>query len=89
MGQFEPPLKIFLFENMKIFNFFLFPMDQKNQNESAPIFYYGKIPKTNKNDLKIPDLQLRTALLNDTSNHLIKCEINTSFLTLQIKYRFS
>ena len=64
-------------------------MVQMHEIEILPIFYYGKIPKTNKNDLKIPDLQLRTALLNDTSNHLIKCEINTSFLTLQIKYRFS
>ena len=33
--------------------------------EILPINYYGKNPKTNKNDLKIPDLQLRTALLND------------------------
>ena len=33
-------------------------MVQKYQNEIAPIFYYGKSPKTNEKDLKIPILQL-------------------------------
>ena len=46
MGQFEPPLKIFLFLKMKFINFFLIPMDQKYQNESAPIFCYAKSTKT-------------------------------------------
>jgi len=32
-------------------------MVQKYQNEIAPIFYYGKSPKTNEKDLKIPYLQ--------------------------------
>ena len=31
-------------------------MVQKYQNEIAPIFYYGKSPKTNEKDLKIPNL---------------------------------
>ena len=31
-------------------------MVQKYQNEIAPIFYYGKSPKTNEKDLKIPIL---------------------------------
>ena len=46
MGTFEPPLKIFLFLKMKFINFFLIPMDQKYQNESAPIFCYAKSTKT-------------------------------------------
>ena len=45
IGQFEPPLKIFLFLKMKFIHFFLIPMDQKYQNESAPIFYYAKSRK--------------------------------------------
>ena len=32
-------------------------MVQKYQNEIAPIFYYGKSPKTNEKDLQIPYLQ--------------------------------
>ena len=32
-------------------------MVQKYQNEISPIFYYGKSPKTNEKDLKIPILQ--------------------------------
>ena len=32
-------------------------MDQEYQNESAPIFYYGKSPKTNRKHLKISYLQ--------------------------------
>ena len=32
-------------------------MDQKYQNEIAHIFYYGISTKTNKIDLKIPNLQ--------------------------------
>ena len=32
-------------------------MVQKYQNEIAPIFYYGKSPKTNEKDPKIPFLQ--------------------------------
>ena len=46
MGKFQPPLKIFLFLKMKIFHFFLIPIDQMYQNESAPIFYYAKSTKT-------------------------------------------
>ena len=46
MGQFEPPPKIFLFLKMKFINFFLIPMDQKYQNESAPIICYAKSTKT-------------------------------------------
>ena len=36
---------------------FLNHMVQKYQNEIAPIFYYGKSPKTNEKDLKIPNLR--------------------------------
>ena len=32
-------------------------MVQKYQNEISPIFYYGKNPKTNDKDLKLPNLQ--------------------------------
>ena len=32
-------------------------MVQRYQNEIAPIFYYGKSPKTNEKDLKILNLQ--------------------------------
>ena len=32
----------------------------KYQNKIAPIFYYGKSPKTNRKYLKIPDLQALT-----------------------------
>ena len=46
IGQFEPPLKIFLFLKMKFIHFFLIPMDQKYQNESAPIICYAKSTKT-------------------------------------------
>ena len=42
---------------MRFFNFFLNHMVQKYQNEIAPIFYYGKSPKANEKDLKIPYLQ--------------------------------
>ena len=35
-------------------------MVQKYQNEIAPIFYYGKSPKTNRNHLKLPYLQAVT-----------------------------
>ena len=41
---------------MRFFNFFLIHMVQKYQNEIAPIFYYGKSPKTNEKDLKIPTI---------------------------------
>ena len=34
------------FLKMKIFHFFLIPIDQMYQNESAPIFYYAKSTKT-------------------------------------------
>ena len=46
IGQFEPPLKIFLFLKMKFTHFFLIPMDQKYQNESAPIICYANSTKT-------------------------------------------
>ena len=42
---------------MRFFNFFLAYIVQKYQNESAPIFYFGKSPKTNRKHLKIPYLQ--------------------------------
>ena len=42
---------------MRFFNFFLIHMVQKYQNEIAPIFYYGKSPKTNEKNPKIPFLQ--------------------------------
>ena len=45
---------------MRFFNFFHAYMVQKYQNESAPIFYYGKSPKTNRKHLKIPYLQALT-----------------------------
>ena len=45
MGQVEPPLKIFLFLKMRFINFFLIPVAQTYQNESAPIFYYAKTKK--------------------------------------------
>ena len=51
----NPDIKPFL--RMRFFNFFLNHMVQKYQNEIAPIFYYGKSPKTNEKDLKIPNLQ--------------------------------
>ena len=38
---------------MRFFNFFLYHMVQKYQNEIAPIFYYGISTKTNEKDLKI------------------------------------
>ena len=57
MGQFEPPQKFFLFLKMKFIHFFLIPTGQKYQNESAPIFYNGKSPKTNRKYLKLPYLQ--------------------------------
>ena len=41
---------------MRFFNFFLVYMVQKYQNEIAPIFYYGKSPKTDEKDLKIPNI---------------------------------
>ena len=46
MGQFVPPLKIFLFLKVKFINFFLIPVAQMYQNESAPIIYYAKSTKT-------------------------------------------
>ena len=42
---------------MRFFNFFVAYMVQEYQNESAPIFYYGKSPKTNRKHLKISYLQ--------------------------------
>ena len=51
---------------MRFFNFFHAYMVQKYQNESAPIFYYGKSPKTNRKHLKIPYLQALTL------SHVIK-----------------
>ena len=45
---------------MRFFNFFHAYMVQKYQNESAPIFYYGKSPKTNRKHLKITYLQALT-----------------------------
>ena len=45
---------------MRIFNFFHAYTVQKYQNESAPIFYYGKSPKTSRKHLNIPYLQALT-----------------------------
>ena len=42
---------------MRFLNFYVAYMVQKYQNESAPIFYYGKSPKTNIKHLKIPYLE--------------------------------
>ena len=50
-------------------------MVQKYQNESAPIFYYGKSPKINRKHLKIPYLHALTL------GHVIK-------MTLYIVYRY-
>ena len=60
---------------MRFFKFFHAYMVQKYQNESAPIFYYGKSPKTNKKHLKIPYLQALTL------GHVIK-------MTLYLKLNF-
>ena len=51
----NPEISPFL--RMRFFNFFLSLMVQKYQNEISPIFYYGKSPKTNEKDLKIPNLR--------------------------------
>ena len=64
--HFEPPLKFNLFWAMSFFNLFHAYMVQKYQNESAPIFYYGKSPKTNRKHLKILYLQALTL------GHIIK-----------------
>ena len=45
---------------MIFLNFFVAYMVQKYQNESAPIFYYGKSLKTRRKHLKIPYLQALT-----------------------------
>ena len=45
---------------MIFLNFFVAYMVQKYQNESAPIFYYGKSPKTSRKHLNIPYLQALT-----------------------------
>ena len=52
MGPFEPPQKFFLFLKMKFIHFFLIPIGQKYQNESAPIICYAKSTKTAWNSLK-------------------------------------
>ena len=57
MCQFESPLKIFLFLKVKFINFFLIPVAQMYQNESAPIFYYAKSKKYCLKLLKIAVLQ--------------------------------
>ena len=53
-----PEIKPFF--NMRFFNFYVAYMVQKYQNESAPIFYYGKSPKTRRKHLNIPYLQALT-----------------------------
>ena len=40
------------FLKMKFIHFFLIPIGQKYQNESAPIFCYAKSTKTSENSLK-------------------------------------
>ena len=61
---------------MRFFNFYVAYMVQKYQNESAPIFYYGKSPKTNRKHLKIPYLQALTL------GHVIKMTLYfTTLLT--------
>ncbi len=57
MGTFEPPLKIFLFLKVKFINFYLIPVAQMYQNESAPVFYYAKSKKYCLKLLKIAVLQ--------------------------------
>ena len=52
-------------------------MVQKYQNESAPIFYYGKSPKTNRKHLKIPYLQALTL------GHVIKMTLYYLYLLFQ------
>ena len=51
---------------MRFFNFYVAYMVQKYKNESAPIFYYVKSPKTNRKHQKIPYLQALTL------GHIIK-----------------
>ena len=51
---------------MRFFNFYVAYMVQKYQNESAPIFYYVKSPKTSRKHLNIPYLQALTL------GHIIK-----------------
>ena len=60
---------------MRFFNFFHAYMVQKYQNESAPIFYYGKSPKTNRKHLKIPYLQALT-LGHVKKNDTVLCQQN-------------
>ena len=50
--------EILLFLRMRFSNISLTYMFwKKYQSEIAPTFYYGKSPKTNEKDLKIPNLQ--------------------------------
>ena len=53
----QPRNLTFCEDETRFFNFFLSYMVQKYQNEISPIFYYGKGPKTNEKDLKIPNLR--------------------------------
>ena len=57
MGQSEPPLKIYPLLKVRFINFFLIPVAQTYQNESAPIFYYAKSKKYCLKLLKIAVLQ--------------------------------
>ena len=57
-------------------------MVQKYQNESAPIFYYGKSPKTNRKHLKIPYLQALT-LGRNIKMTLYKPDIKSYNITIE------
>ena len=56
-GPISATPEIFLFLKVKIFNFLLIPMDQKYQNESAPIISYAKCTKNCLKLYNIADLQ--------------------------------
>ena len=75
-GQFEPPLKIFLFFKIKFIHFFLIPVDQKYQNESAPIFCYVK---STKKSLKLPNIADLQAL---TLGHVKKMTLYNTAMNL-------
>ena len=69
---------------MRFFNFYVAYMVQKYQNESAPIFYYGKSPKTSRKHLKIPYLQaltlgrvIKMTLYISRKNKILYCNTTT------------
>ena len=56
-GPISASPEIFLFLKVRFINFFLIPVAQTYQNESAPIFYYAKSKKYCLKLLKIAVLQ--------------------------------